>query len=44
MRHFLACCSLDAVGFETVVEIDIAGEAFKTTGVPMCLSERKREI
>ena len=25
-RHFLACCSQDAKGFETTVEIDIAGE------------------
>lgn len=33
VRHFLACCSKDAVGQETVVEIDIAGEAFRTTGV-----------
>jgi hypothetical protein len=32
VRHFLACCSKDAVGQETVMEIDIAGEAFRTTG------------
>ncbi|KIY93196.1 DNA topoisomerase III [Monoraphidium neglectum] len=33
VRHFLACCSKDAVGQETVVEIDIAGEGFRTTGL-----------
>ncbi|KAI3987097.1 hypothetical protein MKX01_036887 [Papaver californicum] len=32
VRHFLACVSLPAVGAETVVEIDIAGELFSTTG------------
>ena len=26
VRHFLACCSQDAQGHETVVEIDLAGE------------------
>jgi DNA topoisomerase IA len=26
VRHFLACCSKDAQGLETVVDIDIAGE------------------
>jgi DNA topoisomerase-3 len=25
-RHFLACCSRDAEGLETIVDIDIAGE------------------
>jgi DNA topoisomerase-3 len=32
VRHFLASCSKDAVAFETSVTIDIAGEAFRTTG------------
>ncbi|KEP67584.1 UNVERIFIED_CONTAM: DNA topoisomerase family protein [Hammondia hammondi] len=32
-RHFLACCSEDAFGFETRVEIDIAGEGFYATGL-----------
>lgn len=32
-RHFLACVSSDAVGFETEVTIDINGEEFKTTGL-----------
>lgn len=32
-RHFLACCSKDAKGFETVVKIDIAGEEFKANGL-----------
>lgn len=26
VRHFLACCSKDAQGHETVVDIDINGE------------------
>ena len=26
MRHFLACCSQDAQGHETTIEIDINGE------------------
>lgn len=30
--HFLASCSKDAVGYETTVAIDIAGELFKATG------------
>lgn len=33
VRHFLASCSKDAVGQETNVTIDIAGEAFRTTGM-----------
>ena len=32
-RHFLACCSKDAVGDETHVEIEIAGERFHTNGL-----------
>lgn len=32
VRHFLACCSQPAVGAETTVEIDIAGEQFNATG------------
>eukprot|EP00923_Selenidium_pygospionis_P017904 GHVN01031451.1.p1 GENE.GHVN01031451.1~~GHVN01031451.1.p1 ORF type:complete len:704 (+),score=72.99 GHVN01031451.1:281-2392(+) len=32
-RHFLACCGEDAVGFETEVEADVAGEEFSTTGL-----------
>ncbi|KAL8272240.1 hypothetical protein Esti_003834 [Eimeria stiedai] len=32
-RHFLACCSSDAIGFETKVELDLAGETFSTTGL-----------
>jgi DNA topoisomerase IA len=32
VRHFLACCSREAVGQETLVRIDIAGEEFRTTG------------
>ncbi|CAD6999334.1 unnamed protein product [Ceratitis capitata] len=37
-RHFLACVSKDAVGSETVVNIDIAGEKFTATG--LCIHER----
>ena len=33
VRHFLACCSKDAQGIETVVEIDIAGEGFSVKGL-----------
>ncbi|XP_057972478.1 DNA topoisomerase 3-alpha [Malania oleifera] len=32
VRHFLACVSQPAVGAETTVEIDIAGELFSATG------------
>lgn len=32
-RHFLACCSEDAKGFETVVTIEIAGEIFTAKGL-----------
>ncbi|KAH9606078.1 hypothetical protein KSS87_005206, partial [Heliosperma pusillum] len=32
VRHFLACVSQPAVGAETVVEINIAGELFSTSG------------
>jgi DNA topoisomerase-3 len=33
VRHFLACCSKDAQGVETVVEIDIAEERFTAKGL-----------
>ncbi|XP_017884787.1 DNA topoisomerase 3-alpha [Ceratina calcarata] len=33
VRHFLACLSSNAVGQETVVEIDIAGEKFIANGL-----------
>nr|XP_033819211.1 DNA topoisomerase 3-alpha isoform X1 [Geotrypetes seraphini] len=33
VRHFLACCSLDAQGLETTVEIDIASEQFVAHGL-----------
>lgn len=33
VRHFLAQCSQDAEGFETIVEIDIAGELFHCKGL-----------
>ena len=32
VRHFLACISQPAVGAETTVEIDIAGESFSSSG------------
>lgn len=32
VRHFLACLSQPAVGAETTVEIDIAGEMFSASG------------
>ncbi|XP_036307738.1 DNA topoisomerase 3-alpha isoform X1 [Pipistrellus kuhlii] len=33
VRHFLACCSQDAQGQETTVEIDISGECFVAHGL-----------
>uniref|UniRef100_A0A7N6AE04 DNA topoisomerase n=1 Tax=Anabas testudineus TaxID=64144 RepID=A0A7N6AE04_ANATE len=33
VRHFLACVSQDALGQETVVDIDIAQEQFSTSGL-----------
>ncbi|XP_049801714.1 DNA topoisomerase 3-alpha isoform X1 [Schistocerca nitens] len=33
VRHFLACCSKDAEGLETIVDIDIAGEKFVASGL-----------
>uniref|UniRef100_A0A674ELQ5 DNA topoisomerase n=1 Tax=Salmo trutta TaxID=8032 RepID=A0A674ELQ5_SALTR len=33
VRHFLACVSLDAVGQETVVEVEIAHERFSANGL-----------
>ena len=33
VRHFLACLSQDAQGYETVVEIDIADEQFVASGL-----------
>lgn len=33
VRHFLACVSQDALGQETVVDIDIALEKFSTSGL-----------
>ncbi|XP_010270299.1 PREDICTED: DNA topoisomerase 3-alpha [Nelumbo nucifera] len=32
VRHFLACVSQPAIGAETIVEIDIAGEQFSVSG------------
>lgn len=32
-RHFLACVSKDALGSETIVNIEIAGEKFNATGL-----------
>ncbi|KAA8547075.1 hypothetical protein F0562_003504 [Nyssa sinensis] len=32
VRHFLACVSQPAVGAETIVEIDVAGELFSASG------------
>ena len=37
-RHFLACVSKDAVGSETIVNINIAGEKFHANG--LCIYER----
>eukprot|EP00941_MAST-03F_sp_MAST-3F-sp1_P000957 g957.t1 len=32
-RHYLACCSRDAIGFQTTVTVDIAREEFTTRGL-----------
>lgn len=33
VRHFLACVSADAVGFETSIKLDINGEGFHASGL-----------
>ena len=33
VRHFLACCSQNAEGHETSVEIEVAGEGFSAQGL-----------
>lgn len=33
VRHFLACVSKNAEGYETIVDIDINGEQFTTSGL-----------
>jgi hypothetical protein len=33
VRHFLACCSEDAIGARTVASIEIAGETFTARGL-----------
>lgn len=33
VRRFLACCWKDAVGFETTVDVEIAGEEFDAKGL-----------
>ena len=32
-RRFLACCSKDAEGWETIVDIEYGGEGFSATGL-----------
>ncbi|NXM23962.1 TOP3A topoisomerase, partial [Oxyruncus cristatus] len=43
VRHFLACCSQDAKGQETTVEIDIANERFIAQGL-MILARNYLEV
>ena len=43
VRHFLACCSRDAKGQETTVEIDIAKERFVAHGL-MILERNYLEV
>ncbi|XP_077173216.1 DNA topoisomerase 3-alpha [Paroedura picta] len=43
VRHFLACCSQDAKGQETTVEIDIASERFVAHGL-MILARNYLEV
>ena len=40
-RRFLACCSKDAEGHETNVEVMVNGEEFNATGAPFILSFQK---
>lgn len=39
-RRFLACCSKDALGWETTVEVDYGGEEFTATGQLLFLLNR----
>lgn len=32
-RHFLACCSEDAIGLENIVYVEISGEKFSAHGL-----------
>jgi DNA topoisomerase III len=32
-RHFLACCSQDGIGYETIITVDISSEIFTTSGL-----------
>ena len=32
-RRFLACCSTNATGMQTTIDIDICGEEFSTSGM-----------
>jgi hypothetical protein len=36
VRHFLACCSSDAKGFETTVNIEINEEKVRATNLNIC--------
>ena len=37
-RRFLACCSKDAEGWQTTVDVVYGGEEFSATGLPICRS------
>ena len=39
VRSFLATCSKAAVGFETRLEVQVAGEGFSATGLMLCYCE-----
>lgn len=41
VRRFLACCSSNARGLETTVEIEIAGEGFTAHGTS-CVCQENR--
>lgn len=44
-RRFLACCSKNAKGLETTVEIEIGAESFKASGeMSRCLTKPKHEL
>ncbi len=40
-RRYLACCSKDAEGWQTTVEIVCGGEEFSATGMAFLFSSRK---
>lgn len=44
VRRFLGCCSKNACGLETTVEIDMVGEVFSAKGALEPLSPQPRPL